>query len=694
MRVVRTSARVTIDGDLSDEAWAAAEPISDFFQQDPDYNQPVSQHTEVRVLADDDALYFGIRCDESDRAGIVARERRRDNTLLGDDRFEIVIDTFHDHRNGYHFVINPLGTQYDSMTTDEGHDNNPDWNEAWWSEARIGDKGWTAEIKIPLKALRSDETTDTFGINFKRYIRRRTEIAQWAGWDRDYDFLNVSQAGHLTGVQGLHTGLKLRIKPYLLGGAKRAITSGGGTDPIHSVGLEVAKFSITPALTAELTANTDFAQVEVDDAVVNLTRFPVFFPEKREFFLERAGIFEFGLGGRRGGEFERNLQMFFARRIGLTEDRRPVPMRGGAKIIGRAAGLDLGVLNMQTGDFEGRPGSNYTVARGKRDVLARSNVGFFASNRQTSGSDYNRVVGGDANFTLFKNTDIQGFLARSFTPGVTKGTFKDYSGRAKYNWFTDIWEVFAEHLYVGDDFQHDVGYMRRRGIRRSDALVVWEPRPKDFLDVRNFVFRGEVTYLTNTAGRLDTREQIFQMTTRWQTDDSARVNITRTFDRLIQPFDIARGVRLPVGEYLFTDHWVEFEGSGKRQLAGRIRYGFGDFYSGNRRYVQFTPGIKPSSVLSLEARYEFNDVSLREGAFKTHVLNGRMNLNVSNRWLTTTLVQYDSASKRQTLFFRVNYIYRPNDNVFLVCTRTTDRETSGRPADYQLMLKMTRSFDF
>ena len=241
------------------------------------------------------------------------------------------------------------------------------------------------------------------------------------------------------------------------------------------------KVSITPALTAELTINTDFAQAEVDEAVVNLTRFPLFFPEKREFFLERAGIFEFGLGGRRGGVAERNLQMYFSRRIGLTDDREPVPIIAGAKVTGRAAGMDVGFLNVQTGDFddgfEDLDGSNYTVARVKRNILSRSNVGMFVSNRQSSGGDFNRVFGADANFTVFKNTDIQGFIGRSVTPGKDGN---DAVGRLKYNWLSDLYEVFVEHLYIGPDFQHDVGFVRRLDIQRTDTAFIWEPRPEAF----------------------------------------------------------------------------------------------------------------------------------------------------------------------------------------------------------------------
>jgi hypothetical protein len=686
--VARTTQSLTVDGVLTESAWAQAHVIDDFMQQEPSVNAPATERTEVRVLADESAFYFGIMCTQA--APVIARERRRDNPLADDDRFEIVLDTFHDHRNAYHFAINPLGTQYDALATDEGRDINVDWDERWWSETRITATGWTAEIKIPFNALRSDGALDTFGVNFLRFTRGTNERVLWTAWDRDFQFLQVSQAGHLTGVRDIPTGLKLRIKPYGLAGVRRDVTTDLARERVSDVGLEVAKFSLTPGLTAELTVNTDFAQTEVDEAVVNLTRFPIFFPEKREFFLERAGIFEFGLGGRRGApQNERQLQMFFSRRIGLTEDREPVDILAGAKLIGRTGGMDLGAMSVQTDRFENTPGSNYTVVRTKRNLLARSNLGAFFSNRQSRADDYNRVAGADATFTLFKNTDLQGFLARSWTPGRNGDAF---AGRAKYNWFTDRYELFAEHLYVGPEFQHDVGFVRRSDIQRSNVAAIWQPRP-GVLDIRNLVFRTELVYTSDTARRPLTREQIFQASARWQSDDALRFNITDTFDRLDRPFQIADNVTLPPGDYNFREQFVEGEVGGKRLLSGRVRYTAGEFYSGTRHGVRVTPAFKPWSLLSVEASYEMNDVDLPQGAFTTHVVNARVNVNPSNRWLTTTLAQYDSASHQQVLFARVNYIYRPGDDVFLIVNRTTERGTN-RPAEYTIQLKMTYSLDF
>jgi hypothetical protein len=692
LHALRIRSPIHVDGVLDEAPWQEAEPASGFIQQDPRVGEPASEATDVRVLVDDEAIYFGIVCHDATPGGVIARELRRDNAFAADDHVEILLDTFHDHRNAYHFAVNPLGTQYDALITDEGHDVNTEWNERWWSETRMTPDAWSVEIKIPLTALRSRPDLDAFGVNFKRYIRRKNEISHWTAWSRDFPFLQVSQAGHLLGVERLNTGLKLRVKPYALGGFRdsRAADS-TAIDRLNRVGLETVRFSVTPGLTAELTANTDFAQTEVDDAVVNLTRFPLFFPEKREFFLERAGIFEFGLGGRRGGAAERNLQMFFSRRIGLTEDRAAVPVRGGAKVVGRAAGLDIGLLDVQTGSADAAPASNYFVFRAKRNVLARSNVGMFVSSRDGDGPDDNRVVGGDLNFTLFKNTDLQGFLAKSATPGVSGN---DFAGRAKYNWFTDLHEIFFEHLYIGPEFRHDVGFVRRAGIQRTDAAYIWQPRPGRW-NVRNFVFRNELVYTTDIRRTLLDREQITQWTTRFQSDDAARVNTTHMFDRVERPFEIAKGVVVPAGDYGFRDTWAEYEGSAKRVLAGRIRYGAGDFYGGTRQYVQLAPAFRPMPLVSVEAGYEFNDVVLPQGAFTTHVVNGRMNFNVSNKWLTTTLAQYDSAASRRVLFFRLDYIFRPGDNLFFVFNQTTEPTAMGRDArDRAVMVKWTYAVDF
>jgi hypothetical protein len=292
---------------------------------------------------------------------------------------------------------------------------------------------------------------------------------------------------------------------------------------------------------------------------------------------------------------------------------------------------------------------------------------------------------------VFKNTDHQGFVGRSVTPGLSGN---DMVGRFKYNWLSDLYEVFVEHLYIGPDFQHDVGFVRRRGIQRTDTAFIWEPRPKRY-NIRNFVFRGEVIYLTDIHRTLLSREQIFQATTRFQNDDVVRFNATDTMDRLDAPFEIASGIFVPSGDYNFLDMFAETETSGKRAIVGRLRVGGGDFYGGSRRYVRMSPTWRPWSLLSFESAYELNDVELPQGAFTTHVVNARMNLNLSNRWLTTTLAQYDSESRRRVLYVRLNYIFRPGDDIFIVYNESHQTGLGSRDQpDRALMVKMTYSLDF
>ncbi|MBI3940686.1 MAG: carbohydrate binding family 9 domain-containing protein [Acidobacteria bacterium] len=693
VRVYRTEGPIKVDGVLDETAWREAGAISDFVQQEPKVDEPATEKTEVRLILSGGALYVGVECFDSEAGKIIARERRRDNNLRDDDRFEIVLDTFHDHRNAFYFVTNPLGTRFDALITDEGVDVNREWDERWWVEARMTPRGWTLEFEIPLAILRASPEQDVWGINFQRFIRRKTEIAFWTGWNRDFSFVQVSQAGHLEGMRGTQAGLRARIKPYLLGGFRHHTLESGrrGFENSSEAGLEVAKVGITPSLIAEFTANTDFAQVEVDEAVVNLTRFPLFFAEKREFFLEHAGIFDFSLGGRRGFPNDRILQMFFSRRIGLTADRRPVPVIGGAKVTGRVQGLDVGLLDVQTDQFGTAPGSNYAIARVKKNILARSNFGVFFSNRQSGRTDdTNRVAGADVNFTFFKNFDIQGSLGRSFTGGVN-GDQK--MGRLKLNLLSDIYELFLEHLYLGDDFRHDIGFVQRNGIRRTQPTILWKPRLRS-RSIRNLVFRQEVLYFSDTHNHLLDRQQVFQFAVSFRDDSRLRFNTTHNLERLRADFRINPQVTIPQSVYRFRNYFVEYDSPPQHVTGIRTHWEWGNFYGGKRRILELGPSFKPWPGFSSEFSYQFNDLDLPQGSFRTHVVNSRFNVSLNNRWLTTAIAQYDSASKRVVFFFRLRFIYRPGDDLYVVFNQTSGVGPAPSDADRAFLVKFTRSFEF
>jgi hypothetical protein len=689
LAVFHTDQAIRVDGLLSEEAWREAQVVSDFTQQEPRVGEPATERTEVRVLVNGSTLYIGVTCFDDDVAGIIGRERRRDNALSNDDRFEVVLDTFHDHRSGFYFVTNPLGTRSDALITDDGTNVNRQWDEGWWVETRITDTGWTLEFEIPLSILRASEDVDAWGINFLRFVRRKNEISSWRGWSRDFAFTQVSQAGHLEGMRGTQTGLLARVKPYLLAGGRQLGGENAGTSEI---GIENAKIGISPSLVAEFTANPDFAQVDVDDAVVNLTRFPLFFPEKREFFLEGAGTFDFSLGGRRGGGTERVLQMFFSRRIGLTADRRPAPIIAGGKLIGRTGGMDVGVLSVQTDQFEGEPGDNFSVFRVKRNILARSNIGAFASSRQASeGTDYNRVAGAEATFTFLGNTDVHGSFARSFTSNISGG--QQMMARAKFDRLTEKYELFAEHLYIGDDFYHDLGYVLRRGIRRSDLVATWDPRP-DIWDLRRMAIKGEVVYLTDTNNHRLTGLNNLQVRAHRQSGAYVGIVLDDQFERLERPFRITDDITIPVGDYRFLEPTFEFNSRPDRTLSWVVRAGKGSFYDGTRTVVRVAPTFRPSSAFSAEVSYEYNDVELDEGSFDTHVLNSRVNVNLTNRWLTTAFVKYDTDSESLTFFFRLRFNYRPLDDLFIVVNQTSAIGDRVADTDRAVLLKFTRSFEF
>src|SRR3989449_9742382 len=401
IQAVRITDGLKIDGLLDEPAWSLAQPATEFLQQQPAEGAPASERTEVRVLFDDRNIYFGIRAFDSDAAHINARELVRDAEFSNDDTVAIVLDTYHDRRNAFRFIVNPLGTQQDALITDEGRDINITWNGSWISSGRIDDQGYTVEIEIPLTTLRFKEGIESWGFNISRIIRRKNEENLWASWQRSFGLERVSQAGELTGVKEIRRRRLREIKPYASGEWREGVplVGRGGFDAgAHlRAGIEVAKLGITPSLTAEFTVHPDFGQAEIDDQIVNRSRFSVFFPEKRDFFLENSGIFLFGRQGEN--------QAFFTRRIGLTDEGAPAPIDYGAKLTGKIGAYNVGILQVQTRKLGqdstdlGIPRQQFTVLRVKRDLLKRSYVGAILVNREGatakgSGS-YNRVGGAD-----------------------------------------------------------------------------------------------------------------------------------------------------------------------------------------------------------------------------------------------------------------------------------------------------------
>jgi hypothetical protein len=707
LKAQRTETALVIDGALNDAAWEEVSAADSLTQKEPREGEPSTERTDIRVLYTATTLYVAVFCGDSDPAGIIANERRRDADLGGDDSVAIVLDTFHDHRNAFLFRTNPLGTQYDALLTDEGRASNISWDERWEVATQRTEDGWTAEFAIPFKSLRVPETADgmTWGIDVERVIRRKNEAAYWNDYRRAFRFEEVSHAGHLDGISQIETGLRLRVKPYVSAGFSHTSDRAGGnlcqsTDPLKKtgsaycnasdVGLEVVKYRITPSLTADLTWNTDFAQADVDDLQVNFERFPRLFPEKREFFQEGVGTFDFGVGG--GGTT--SMRLFHSRQIGFSPRRRPVPIQGGGRLTGKFAGLTVGLLNVQTESLpiENVPASNYSVARVKRDVFERSTVGAFYLNRELAGSsDFNRLYGMDAGFSLHRYLKTDGFFARSEDSGADS----NWVVNANATFDNDFFMLGFDFLSIDPGFRDDLGFISRSDVHRLFPQIAIRPRP-NIPYVRRLEFAGSWDYTMTASNDVlrRTDKYIFQMV--FQDGGVFRmIPYDYELDVVSQPFRV-NDVLIPAGRHQWRVMVLRYNFSPKRLLSGALDYSHrAGYYGGNMHKFQITPTVKLNEHFSVENNYEVGFATLPNGEFAQHVANVGINYSLNNQWLTSTTLQWDNIESFFGMHFRLNYIFRPGDDFFLIYNdgRLVDGPNEGQ-RDRSLKAKVTYSFDF
>lgn len=694
VRILRVETAPRIDGHLNDGIWQAAEPASGFVQRDPLEGAAASEATEVRIASDGRNLFFGVRCADRDPGGILSRELRRDAELTTDDSFALILDTFHDHRNGFLFRINPQGAQFDALVTDEGRHVNTTWDEQWEVETNIDATGWTAEIRIPLSAIRFEAADGgRFGIDFERVIRRKNEFTYWNSFARSYTFERLSQAGHLTGIEGLAAASRLRIKPYL---NSRIYSRGAGDPPakLHAeVGLEDLKYSITPSLTFDLTLNTDFAQAEVDEVVVNFDRVPVLFPEKRDFFLEGAGQFEFG-GVR--GEGGAELKLYHSRRIGLSESGQAIPILAGAKLAGKIGDkYTVGLLTVQTDDASGQPGSNFGVVRLQRNLFARSAVGLFATSRQSGGADYNRVAGVDATLAVLDHLTLTGLAARSFTHGVAGEQGFGAVGAA---WTDDLINGGFDVYRIGSAFRTDLGFLERLGVTKYGPYLTVSPRPTRG-PVRQF--GGGVRldhYVRNDDGTVETQIYHFNSDIAFQNGSGVRVSPHRRFEDLRVPLRLPGGLTVPPGRYTWWYFPATYRFNPAHKVTGSVQYRLEPDYfgaGGRRQTWNLTPVIRLTSHVSARIDYSWNRVQLPGGApVDVHVANNTLDVSFNRRWLTSTIFQYSNARDLVGLNFRLRYRYGSNHDLFVVVNSVRSDVDLLRVVDRSLTVKLTRSFDF
>jgi hypothetical protein len=689
-----------LDGLLAEEIWFRAQVLSRLTQREPLEGEKASEDTEVRVLFDDENLYVGIRALDSEPDRVVSRILQRDRIMTkggfsnqpefaGDDAVAILLDPFLDRRNAYIFATNPNGAEFDALLADEGKEVNTDWRGVWEVAAARTPDGWSAEFRIPLRTLRyPDASTRPWGFNVYRTIRRKNEEVLWQGWSRDGGgFHRVSLAGHLEGLQGLRaTGANVEVKPYVAGGQRLTRADGGGMerDWEREVGLDL-KTEVRPGLVLDLTLNTDFAQVEVDDQQVNLTRFSLFYPEKRDFFLENSGVFDFGL---QGSPFETPpFQLFFSRRIGIQEgEGEMVPILGGARLTGRVGGQTLGFLTSLMDELEGVVSrESFTVARVKRDVGENNYVGIMLTDRRTS-AEANTALGVDGSFYLTPSLHVYGWAAHTYTRGEGGD---DLALGFAWDYTADLWGGRAQYLQVGPDVEAASGFVQRTDVRRVDVHGRRSFRPGR-LNIRKVDLRLGANVLTGLDGGLQDYGVGPILSTELETGDQVTVMFQKSEARPRHGFQLAGRLPVPPGEYDATHRSLRVSTGAQRPVvfSGSLR--LAEFYGGTLRSGGGSLTMAPTPRVSAEVGINRNRVEVPSGSFTSDILSLRAGFAFSTRLYTNLLVQHNSLEGFISTNLRVNFIHRPGSDLFLVFTE--GREDDGgdwRTTDRGMVVKLT-----
>lgn len=666
---------IIVDGRLDEPIWEKAKPVGGFVQRNPDTGKPASQQTEVRVVYDKNAIYFGVMLYDTKPDEILASVMRRDDDQRRDDSFAIIIDTYHDHRNGFFFSTNPVGAREDILIFDEGRNTSHDWNGIWESAATIGENGWIAEIRIPFKTLRFDSNRlETWGIQFRRIIRRRNEDSFWSVVPREADVFRLSLGGHLKGLKEVSPGWYLDIIPYLLSGLERLPSSGApDREGKWNAGGDI-RYWIATNLIADISINTDFAQVEVDEQQVNITRFPLFFPEKRDFFLEGKGYFDFGINGK--------LQPFFSRRIGLAGEKQ-IPIIAGAKVSGKAGDYSLGLLSVETKKKGDELETNYTVLRIKKDILTRSDIGLIAINKDVTEEDrFNRTIGADLNLSLLRNLNINSFLVSTGSSDIKDN---DLAAYLKTSWESELWGFSLSRLDIGNNFNPEAGFVERVGIEENRGSIDFTPRPKDSL-IREYVISASINYTTDQQREPLTRILGLSFTTLMHSGDHFGISFDNELERLDEPFEIRSGIVIQTGDYYFNTISIFAASDTSRIISGSISYDSGGFFDGDKRSYNLSFRYNPIRYLSFSASYERNEVGLTAGSFTTNLVSSRMELNFSTKASLSTLIQWNDDTDEFLANIRFNYEYRPGSDIFLVYNER--RDLANDTDDYSIILKI------
>ena len=693
---------------LDDPAWSAIEPMTKLWQNTPDEGMPVSERTEIRILFSPDTLYFGVVCFDQNPGSIIVSDSRRDAPLTDTDAFQIILDTYKDGQNGFVFGTNPAGIEYDGQVTNEGQGAlsgspqrggsgggfNINWDGSWLVRTQISEIGWSAEFAIPFRTLRfANGGSQIWGLNFQRNIRRRNENAFWAPLPRKFNLHRLSLAGTLIGLD-IPNQRNLKIMPY---GLVKSSQSHDVSDSDGAVGVDL-KYSLTPSLTLDISYNTDFAQVEVDNQQINLNRFQLFFPEKRPFFLENAGLFSVGT--------PREVEMFFSRRIGIGPEGSVVPITGGARLTGNIGGTDIGVLSMSTAaagqDLTAVSANNFTAARANRELPNRSALGAIFVNRQTvgdsdSGNSFNRTMGVDGRIGIGQYGQIVGFAARTSTPNL-EGDDYAYKLGASYN--SGPWVVAGNYTDVAENFNPEVGFLSRENFSKWDFHIRRHIRPENLFGLHEIrphtSYRG---FWNHSTG--------FQETSFWHIDSHwewkkghelhTGINITREGIAESDTFEISPGIVVPAGTYDHAEtQLVAFTNRGHWWSLG-MRLIAGGYFGGTRVNPVPSVNIRIGQKLNFTVNWSHNNIELPAGHFSTNLVLAKLSYSFTPRLLILSLLQYNDSDELWSANVQLRWLQDANTGLFFVYNQGGAVDGPGRAIqttrDRSLIIKYTQLFD-
>ena len=707
LSAARAKTAPVIDGILDEAAWSAVEPITDFVQTEPSEGLPASERTEVRLLYDDKMIYIGVICHDADPSRIVTTDSRRDSGLDSMDSFRMIFDTYHDRQNGFIFGTNVTGIEYDAQVRNEGESLrtgppgglgggnaggsgagvNVNWDASWEVKTQLTATGWNAEFAIPLRTLRYGPPPQVWGINFTRNIQHKRETVYWSPISRIYTLSRLSSAGELRDLD-VPAPRDFKLMPYTIGSVNRNFLGQTATDKHADWGID-GKIGVTSSMTLDLTYNTDFAQVEVDEQQINLTRFNLLFPEKRPFFLENRGLFAVGKSG--------EVDLFFSRRIGIGDNGEFVPIQGGARLTGNTNGINVGLMNMQTERVDLTPANNFTAVRVSKDLRNRSTVGGIFVNRsatgETSGIDsWNRTFGFDGRLGIAEEITVSGFAAKTQTPGLT-GRDHAYSSAFEYRRRAYNWNL--SYTEVGDDFNPEVGFLERPdGYRQWTGGYFQNVRTDGLASAGLREWRPHVSYegFWGFDGLLETATLHVDSAFDFENGIFISPALNVQSEGLREPFEVYPGVVVPAGSYDSPMAFGTARSDNRKWISGSINWQVGGFLSGNQASYAPALTIRHGGTFTSSLRWTRNDIDLPQGAFVTNLGSLRLTYNFTTLINAQSLIQYNDRTRRWSTNLRFNWQQTAATGLYLVYNDTEGFEGFG-PVNRAFIIKYSHMFD-